>query len=126
VYQNGSKSGLIYLLEALVYCKDTIREVNISDNKSINRAIPQLVDFIKKCTKLEQLNISDLKMKKKNCKLVADAIVESQNNSSSLKQLTWNFDLAVSNSTAKDFLNKLYECPKLTLELLELSGVFLV
>jgi Ran GTPase-activating protein (RanGAP) involved in mRNA processing and transport len=43
VYQNGSKKGLIALLDSLAFCKDTLREVNISDNKSINRAVPQLV-----------------------------------------------------------------------------------
>jgi len=41
-YQNGSKEGLINLIKSLIMCKNTLTYVDISDNKSINEAIPEL------------------------------------------------------------------------------------
>ena len=52
------------MLQALVQCKNTLKYVNIEDNKSINKAIPELIEFINTCKCVEYLNISDLKMKK--------------------------------------------------------------
>ena len=40
VFQNGSKEGLTDLLWSLILCKNTLTYVDISDNKSINEAIP--------------------------------------------------------------------------------------
>lgn len=53
------------LLKAMVHCSDTLTKLSINDNKSINRAVPDLVDCLTHCTKLEFLNISDLNLKKK-------------------------------------------------------------
>jgi Ran GTPase-activating protein (RanGAP) involved in mRNA processing and transport len=100
VYQNGSKEGLKYLLSAFVDCKDTLKSVNIQDNKSINKAIPELATFIKECKNLEYLNISDLKMTKSNCQLIQSAIIETICPTMKLQELEWNYDLAVSTSTA--------------------------
>lgn len=52
VYQNGSKMGLKYLLTALSQCAETLTYVNFQDNKSINRAIPELIEFITTCKNL--------------------------------------------------------------------------
>ena len=100
VYQNGSKEGLKHLLISFVDCKATLKSVNIQDNKSINKAIPELATFIKECTNLEYLNISDLKMTKSNCQIIQSAIIETINPSLKLRELEWNYDLAVSTSTA--------------------------
>lgn len=62
--QNVSKRGLPILLESLLHCKGTLRELYINDNKSINRAISQLSRVILQCTRLKVLNISDLNMRK--------------------------------------------------------------
>ena len=64
------------LLNALVECKSTLKSVDISDNKSINKAIPELLNMISVCQEnLIHINISDLNMKPKHIKTVADAIV---------------------------------------------------
>jgi hypothetical protein len=64
-------------------------------------------------------------MKKKNCKVVSQAIIESQKSGmSSLKELVWNSDLTCSNSTAKEFLEKLNDCQNCSLEKVGLNGVF--
>ena len=34
------------LLDDLKECKNTLVELNISDNKSVNRAVPELVNLI--------------------------------------------------------------------------------
>lgn len=109
VYQNGSKEGLKFLLSSFVDCKATLKSVNIQDNKSINKAIPELANFIKECTNVEYLNISDLKMTKPNCLIIQQAIVDAIGPQLKLKELEWNYDLAVSTSTAQTFLSGLAE-----------------
>lgn len=52
LHQNKSKRGLPILLEALIHCKDTLRELYLNDNKSINRGINQLSRVINECTQL--------------------------------------------------------------------------
>jgi Ran GTPase-activating protein 1 len=102
VNQNGSKMGLRKLFEALTECKD-LRHVNVNDNH-INKAIPQLTSFLQNNTaNLEYLNISNLNMKKKNCKIISEVIIESIKNSK-LKELAWDYDLNCSTSTAQTFL----------------------
>ena len=100
VAQNGSKRGLAPLLEAMAHCKDTLKELVIQDNKSINRAIPELINCLQKCSKLELLNISDLNMKRKYFGLFTTAILGSLKNGSTLQTLTWNYDLSASNTVA--------------------------
>ena len=109
VYQNGSKEGLKFLLASFVDCKATLKSVNIQDNKSINKAIPELATFIKECNNVEYLNISDLKMTKSNCLTIQEAVISAISPSMKLKELEWNYDLAVSTSTAQSFLNGLSE-----------------
>ena len=94
--QNGSKRGLAPLLSSLQECKESLRELYISDNKSINRAIPELVACIKECSKLTHLNISDLNIKCKYISQVADALLMAS--AEHLTHLEWNFDLEKSNS----------------------------
>ena len=42
IYQNGSKEGFLELVKSLIDCKNTLEYVDISDNKPINNAIPEL------------------------------------------------------------------------------------
>lgn len=107
VMQNGSKRGLAPLLESLVDCKDTLKELIINDNKSINRAVPQLIECIKNCHNLEVLNISDLNLKHKYINSVVDAIIESLETNKKLHTLIWNYDLSRSHSAAKSFIQRL-------------------
>ena len=100
--------------------------MNIQDNKSINLAIPELANFIKECTNLEYLNMSDLKMNKANCQIIYKAITDAINPQMKLRELEWNYDLAVSTSTAQSFLTDL--ASKLqdghSLKKLSLVGIF--
>ena len=96
-----------FLLKSLVECKDTLEEVNISDNRSINKACNELLELVQECHNIKKLNISDLKMKKKNCIMISNAIYSSIAVGWGLKELTWNYDLGVTLSTAKSFLMQL-------------------
>lgn len=97
----------------------------IQDNKSINKAIPQLQNCINSCKNLKLLNISDLNMRKKHFAEVADTIIESLKNGSGLKELIWNYDLAASNTSAKQFLHQLHDIETPSLRVVSLKGVFL-
>ena len=88
-------------------CKDTLKYVNVQDNKPVNDGIPEMIKFIKECKNLEYLNISDVPMTKSNCKLVYPAIIEACKSGSKLKTLEWNYVLGCSISTAKEFLKEL-------------------
>jgi Ran GTPase-activating protein (RanGAP) involved in mRNA processing and transport len=98
--QNGCKRGLAPLLKAMVKCSGTLKSLNIEDNKSINRAIPDLVNVIHSCKNLEYLNISDLNLKKKFANDVVSALLESLQSGSKIHTLVWNFDLVCSQSIA--------------------------
>jgi len=75
VFQNGSKESFKYLFNALVECKATLKHVNVQDNKKVNASVSEMTNFIKKCTNVEYLNISDLPMTKSNCKLVYQSLI---------------------------------------------------
>lgn len=107
VFQNGSKEGLKHLLLSLVDCKDTLKSINIEDNKSINKAVDELARAIKECSNLEVLNISDLTMTKTNCRVIQKAIIDALKSGSNLKEIIWNQDLSCSTSTAAEFLDSL-------------------
>jgi Ran GTPase-activating protein (RanGAP) involved in mRNA processing and transport len=124
VYQNGSKRGLKYLLDYLIVCKESIVSVNIDDNKSINRAIPELKRLISSCPHLHYLNISNLNMKRKYCQEVADSILEAISKGSKLEELMWDNDLSCSVSTAKCFLEKVASSQTPQLKKLSMAGVF--
>lgn len=124
VSQNGSKRGLVALLNSLASCASTLTHLVIQDNKSINKAIPQLQNCISSCKNLRLLNISDLNMRKKHFVEVTDTIIETLKNGSGLKELIWNYDLAASNTCAKNFLQQLYEMETSTLRVVSLKGVF--
>ena len=90
LFQNVAKKGFKPLLEALKEAKDTLTELRINDNRSINRAVPELVEMIKACKNLKHLTLSDLCMKKKNCQAVSDALIESMKSGSKLEELIWS------------------------------------
>ena len=122
VSQCGSKWGLRKLFEALKECKE-LRHVNVNDNH-INKAIPQLKSFLESVnSNLEYLNISNLNMKKKNCKIISEVLIESIKNSR-IKDLSWDYDLNCSTSTAQEFLTNFAEIENCPVERLSMIGVF--
>jgi Ran GTPase-activating protein (RanGAP) involved in mRNA processing and transport len=82
----------VYIIEALIECKKTIKYVNIEDNDSINMAIEPLCKFIKECLNLEHLNISKLKMRKTHFEKVYSSFIIAINSGSKLETLKWNYD----------------------------------
>lgn len=124
VSQNGSKKGLKPLLNAMCDCSETLEFIVIEDNKSINRAIPELVKCLKTCKNLKHLSISDLNMRKKFFPEVTEALLESLNSDSKLETLIWNYDLSASNSTAKTFLTDLGKSKSAHLKKVSMTGVF--
>ena len=124
VCQNGSKRGLIALLDSMVACKDTLTHLVINDNKSINKAIPQLNSCIRECLNLRELNISDLNMRKRHFESVTASIAEALEQGSKIETLSWNYDLGASHSSAKIFLERLGKIEKTNLKLIRLLGVF--
>ena len=63
------------MFTALVSCKNTLKELLINDNKSLNRAVPQLQSFLTSCLNLEVLDISDSTLRTKGCQAVSQSIV---------------------------------------------------
>ena len=63
VYQSGIRMGLSPLFNALLDCKATIAYVDVSDNL-VKRDVAQLCTFIKTCTNVRYLNLSDSLIKK--------------------------------------------------------------
>ena len=61
---NNLKKGLNLILYALQECKPTLRELNISSNRSGNKAIKPLLRLIKESPHLQVLKISDLNLRK--------------------------------------------------------------
>ena len=64
VYQSGIRMGLKHLFKALLDCKDTIEHVNVGDNL-IKRETADMCEFIRSCTNMKYLSISDSLIKKK-------------------------------------------------------------
>jgi len=56
--------GLKPFFNSLIECKNTLKYIRVDDNKSINKAIPELCRVFEECTNLEYVNISDNSMKK--------------------------------------------------------------
>lgn len=113
------------LLKAISNCKNSIVHLNISHNKSINKAVPDLARTIRSCTKLEFLDISCLKMRKTNLPEIIEALTEALSMNPSIKHLYWSRDLHISNSLAKQFLLRLSEVPATTtLQEIKLVHVF--
>jgi Ran GTPase-activating protein (RanGAP) involved in mRNA processing and transport len=123
LYQNGSKRGLAALLKSLATCKGTLKELLIQDQKSGNRAVPELAQLITQCLNLEVLDISDLCLKTANCLIIGTAIIKALNEGSRLTRLVWNYDLARSHTTASQFLARLANAKLNNLKVVELIGV---
>ena len=111
---NNLKYGLRMILKALFVSKNTLQELNISENKSINKAINPLKTLITACPKLDTLNISDLNLKKAYCGDLSSCLLSK----TSLKSLTWNYDLEIDGTVAFDFISKI-KCPGI-----KMTGVF--
>lgn len=125
ISRNQCKRAMAPLLKAMAHCSSSIKHLNISYNKSINKAIPDLALAVRTCTFLEFLDISGLKIRKINVPEVTEALVEAIKVSACFKHLYWNKDLRISNSLAKQFLVRLSEVPATTTLLeVKLSGVF--
>jgi len=123
VFQSGSKDGLKPFFLSLVDCKDTVKYVNVSDNKSINRAIDELCLVFEKCTYLEYINISDNNMRKKHFKQVCDSIITGMKHGSRLHTLVWSYDLGKSPSITRTFLKELADLKVTNLKEIVMNGV---
>ena len=105
-------------------CKSTLKELHLQDNKSINRAIPELEKFIIESTNLEVLDISDLNMWKKHAVVISAAFIKTLRAGSKLRVIKWNHDLSCSYTTASDFLKQISGLVSSNLRTLEMTGVF--
>lgn len=76
VSANNAKYGLRLVLKALFKSKMTLRDLQISCNKSVNKSIRPLEQLIRVCPNLETLEISDLNMKPKHQAVISDAILK--------------------------------------------------
>jgi len=86
-----------------------------------------LINCIKQCKNLQTLNISDLNIKRKYISEVSAAIIESLSQGLKLETLIWNYDLAKSNTKAKEFLNEIenvFKQGKSSLKKISMTGVF--
>ena len=124
VYQNGAKHGFKALLKSLIACQKSIRSINVSDNLSINSAVPEFCQFIAECDRLSHINISDLNLKSKHFLTVAHALFKSD----SLQSIVWNYDLQKSTKLAKEVIAMLSQKkldPRNKLTSITMSGVFM-
>ena len=62
-------------------------------------------------------------MKKKNCKIISEVLIESIKNSK-IKDLSWDYDLNCSTSTAQEFLTNFADIDNCPVERLSMIGVF--
>lgn len=84
------------LLKSLFKSKLTLKDIDISSNKTINKAIRPLEKLIKVCPKLERLAISDLNMKKEHLVTISDAILaKAKSPQSRLQELEWDYDMEI-------------------------------
>ena len=88
----------------MVDCRDTVKYINVKDNRSINKAIGELCQVFEKCINLELIDISDNNMEKQYFKQVCDSIIKGVKNGSKLQTLVWSYDLRKSPSITKSFL----------------------
>ena len=105
--QNGSKIGLRHLFESLIECKATLKHINVNDNLSPNKAIPQLKEMLSKCKELEYLNIGNMHMKKRHAEVISKTLIDVMKSGSKLKELVWGDSLNNCSSVAKQFLKDL-------------------
>jgi hypothetical protein len=64
-------------------------------------------------------------MKKDNCKIISDALIQSIKEGSQLEEIVWSQDLIVSQTIAQDFINQVGQLPaSVHLKKLEFNGIF--
>ena len=108
----GDHKALKWLLEGLVLSKNSLVELNISNNKSINceGTLDVLCQLLTDNLQLKILNISNLGMNKDNCdKLLAFLKIhftKSWNLNNNLQKLIWDKDLSCSKQNAKKFITE--------------------
>lgn len=73
---NDLRRGLNFILYALLDSKQSLRELNISSNRSVNKSIQPLHRLITQSINLVSLNISDLNMRKDYLRSTADVLVK--------------------------------------------------
>ena len=110
---NNLKYGLRMILKSLFNSKHCLKELNLSQNKSINKAIIPLQSLIENSPKLKKLNISDLNLKKAYCSQLSEIILAKD-----LDSLEWSYDLEIDGKTAMEFLSKT-KCSNI-----KMTGVF--
>lgn len=121
VYQNGIRLGLTHLFKALLSCKDTIRYVDVSDNV-IKRSTAELVAFIRTCTGIRYLNLSDCLIKKNQQAEVIEAVVSGVRQGSQLQEFVWNQD--ASKATVMYMIGQMALIRPANLKKLEMTGIF--
>ena len=88
-----TKNGLNDFVKELVKCKQTLRYVNISNNKGGDLAVASIIDLVDKCSVLKELHLSGIGISKDNAKKLADGLVKcwqkSWNLNSSLRKIVW-------------------------------------
>lgn len=97
---NDLRRGLNFILYSLLDSKQSLRELNISSNRSINKAIQPLQRLIKDSNNLVSLNISDLNMRKDYLKKTADILVQKVYENNHFVSIEWDYDLEISKTIA--------------------------
>jgi len=76
ISSNNCKRGLKSILDALSSSNQSIKELNLSDNVSINKAIVQFDTLLEQATNLEILKFSNLNMKREYCRLISNTLIK--------------------------------------------------
>ena len=109
ISSNNCKRGLKSVLVALSSSSQSLKELNLSDNVSINKAIVQFDTLLERATNLEVLKFSNLNMKKEYCRLISNTLIKEakkpqQPGRSQLQHIEWNKDMRKCCSTAIKFI----------------------
>ena len=88
-----------------MHSSSNLTELNISNNKSINRSIIELDKLIEVCHGLQALKISNLNMKRSNVKVISESLISKMTDKNSkIHTLNWDGDLKRCPNTAQNFV----------------------
>ena len=106
--KRGEKSLAVkILLEGLLKSKNKIRTLKISGNRGINNdgTLNLLMQYISESRSLKQLDISNMGMDAKNCKVFSEFLLKEfakdWNLNSSIREITWDQDFKADAKAAK-------------------------
>jgi hypothetical protein len=122
---NNSKYGLRMVLKSLFTSKLTLRDLDISCNKTVNKSIRPLEKLIKCCPKLERLAISDLNMKQQHIITISEAIVAKiKLPQSRLQEIEWSYDMEICGKQGLKFIDQRSTIKNSNVKKLKVNGVF--